>query len=141
MRRADRALAADVRGDAEEDDLGDDGYYQQISSKTSKKKSEDKSRREAQKEAAVRGQRVVEVETLGEDGKRAVGYVIEKNKGLTPHRKKSVRNPRKKKREAFEKKSKKLGSVRQVWKGGEGRGGYGGELTGIKKGVGRGVKL
>jgi len=36
---------------------------------------------------------------------------------------------------------KKLGSVRQVYKGGEGRGGYGGELTGIKTNVVKSIKL
>lgn len=66
---------------------------------------------------------------------------IEKNKGLTPKRKKEVRNPRLKKRLKYEDKKKKLGSVRAVYKGGEGRGGYQGELTGIKGGLIRSVKL
>ena len=78
---------------------------------------------------------------MGPDGKRAITYAIEKNKGLTPHRKKDVRNPRVKKRKKFEEKKKKLGSVRAVYKGGEGRGGYGGEMTGIKKGLVKSTKL
>lgn len=74
--------------------------------------------------------------------KRAITYAIARNKGLAPRRKKEVRNPRVKKRLRYEAKKKKLGSVRQVWKeGGEGRGGYGGERTGVKIGLKRGVKL
>lgn len=74
-------------------------------------------------------------------GKRAIGYTIEKNKGLTPHRKKDVRNPRVKKRKAYEKAKKKLRTVKSVYDG-KGQGGaYGGEKTGIKKGIVRSRKL
>ena len=75
------------------------------------------------------------------DGKRAISYAIEKNKGLAPRRKKDVRNPRVKKRKKFEDKKKKLGSIRQIYKGGEGRGGYGGEKTGISTRLVKSVKL
>lgn len=51
-----------------------------------------------------------------------------------------MRNPRVKKRKKFEEKKKKLGSIRQVYRGGEGKG-YGGELTGIKTNLVRSVKL
>jgi len=60
---------------------------------------------------------------------------------LTPRRKKDVRNPRVKKRKKYEEKKKKLGSMRPVYKGGEGKGGYGGELTGIKTGLVKSVRL
>ncbi len=82
-----------------------------------------------------------EEESLAPDGKRAITYQIEKNKGLTPKRKKDVRNPRVKKRKKFAEKQKKLGSVRQVYKGSEERGGYAGEKTGIKTGLVKSVKL
>ncbi|KLJ07361.1 hypothetical protein EMPG_17170 [Blastomyces silverae] len=88
-----------------------------------------------------KGARVRFEETVGEDGKRAITYAIEKNKGLTPKRSKDVRNPRVKKKKKYEAKKKKLGSIRQVYKGGEGRGGYGGELTGIKTNLVKSVKL
>ncbi|KAI9827481.1 MAG: hypothetical protein M1832_004831 [Thelocarpon impressellum] len=78
---------------------------------------------------------------LDPSGKRAIGYTIEKNKGLAPKRKKEVRNPRVKKRNKYEEKKRKLGSVRQVYRGGEGSGGYGGEATGIKSGLVRSIKL
>ena len=73
-------------------------------------------------------------------GKRAIGYQIEKNKGLTPHRKKDVRNPRVKKRKAYEKAKKKLRTVKRVYEGGL-KGAYGGEATGIKKNTVRSRKL
>ncbi|TGZ84319.1 hypothetical protein EX30DRAFT_338851 [Ascodesmis nigricans] len=73
-------------------------------------------------------------------GKRAITYQIQKNKGLTPHRKKEVRNPRVKKRNAYEKKKKKLSSTRAVYRGGL-QGSYGGEATGIKKSVVKSVKF
>jgi U3 small nucleolar RNA-associated protein 3 len=63
---------------------------------------------------------------------------------LTPHRKKSVRNPRVKKKEAYKKKQKKLKSIRPVFdkaKSASGAANYGGELTGIKKGLVRSRKL
>lgn len=73
-------------------------------------------------------------------GKRAIGYKISKNKGLTPFRKKEVRNPRVKKKMKYEAAKKKLGSVRAVYKGGL-KGAYAGEATGIKGGLVRSVKL
>jgi Sas10 C-terminal domain. len=80
-------------------------------------------------------------EEVGADGKRAITYQIEKNKGLMQKRNKDARNPRVKKRKKYEEKKKKLGSIRQIYKGGESRGGYGGELTGIKKNLVKSVKL
>jgi U3 small nucleolar RNA-associated protein 3 len=56
-------------------------------------------------------------------------------------RSKDSRNPRVKKRKKYEDKKKKLGSTKQLYKGGEGRGGYAGELTGIKKNLVKSVKL
>ncbi len=80
-------------------------------------------------------------EELVEDGhKRGISYEIMANKGLTPHRKKSNRNPRVKKREAYEKAVKnRKGQVRDVISGAAGA--YGGEKTGIKSNVSRSRKL
>ena len=132
----DVRVAAEVREPAEAED-----YYQTVASKTKSKKEDKVARATALKEAAAQGARVREVERVGVDGKRAITYAIEKNKGLTPKRKKEARNPRVKKRLKYEEKMKKLGSIRQLYKGGEGRGGYGGELTGIKSGIVRSRKL
>lgn len=150
-RRGKKAAAAgdELGGASDDEDVrqareirndGDD-YYDVIASRAAKKKSEKIAFAEAQRQAAQQGGRVIEEETVGPDGKRKITYAIEKNKGLTPHRKKESRNPRVKKRMKFDEKKKKLGSVRAVYKGGEGKGGYGGELTGIKKGLVKSVKL
>ncbi|KAL8860877.1 MAG: hypothetical protein Q9178_002632 [Gyalolechia marmorata] len=117
----------------------DDGYYDLVASRAANKKALKAAQAQAAREGGV--VRIVDDEDVGEDGKRGITYAIEKNKGLTPKRKKEVRNPRLKKRLKYEDKKKKLGSVRAVYKGGEGRGGYKGELTGIKGGLIRSVKL
>jgi U3 small nucleolar RNA-associated protein 3 len=57
-----------------------------------------------------------------------------KNKGLTPHRSKSVRNPRVKKRQKYEQAKKRVSSQRAVYKGGIGDvSKYTGEQSGISK--------
>lgn len=127
------ALANQVRDD-------EDNYYDMVAH-TAQKKREDKTARFEVIAAARKGERVVEQEELGPDGKRQITYQIQKNKGLAPKRKKEVRNPRVKKRMKFEEKKKKLKSVRPVYQGGEGKGGYQGELSGIKTGLIKSTKL
>ena len=134
----DRRVAAEVRAAANNEA---DDYYQEIATQTQQRKADKAARRKAHQEAALRGATVRPVETLSADGKRAITYEIEKNKGLTPKRKKDVRNPRVKKRRKYEDKMKKLGSMRQLYKGGEGRGGYGGEMTGIDASIVRSTRL
>jgi U3 small nucleolar RNA-associated protein 3 len=143
--------AAELGGESDEndeqqakqirDEAAADEYYDLVAAQAAKKKVDKIAYAEAQKEASLHGGRVIEEETVGADGKRKISYAIEKNKGLTPHRKKDVRNPRVKKRKKFEEKKKKLASMKPTYKGGEGRGGYGGELTGIKKGLVRSTKF
>ena len=145
------APGADLGGESDEDDRrqaqelrqgGDDNdYYDMVAARSSMKKSEKKALADAQRKAEEQGGRVIQKEEVGADGKRAISYLIEKNKGLTPHRKKDVRNPRVKKRKKYDEKKKKLASMKPVYKGGEGKGGYGGELTGIKTGLVRSRKL
>ncbi|KAK4227902.1 Sas10 C-terminal domain-containing protein [Podospora fimiseda] len=130
----DADVAKKVRGD------GDDEYYDMVAAKAQSKR-EDKAARFEALAKARKGERIVEAEELGPDGKRQITYQIQKNKGLTPHRKKAVRNPRVKKRMMFEDKKKKLRSVKAVYKGGEGKGGYQGELSGIKTGLVKSTKL
>ncbi|GAB7361187.1 hypothetical protein MBLNU230_g1219t1 [Neophaeotheca triangularis] len=135
----DAAAAREIRDNAGAED--EDGYYDLVASRTAKKKSEKVALAQAQREAALTGGHVVPEEIVGADGKRKISYAIEKNKGLTPHRKKDVRNPRVKKRKRFDEKKKKLASMKPVYKGGEGKGGYKGELTGIKGGLVKSTKL
>ena len=132
----DARVSAEVRNQVDSQD-----YYQTIASSTQRKKEQKAARTAALAEAKMQGAQIREVEQVGADGKRAITYAIEKNKGLTPKRKKEARNPRVKKRLKYEEKMKKLGSVRQLYKGGEGRGGYAGELTGIKSSIVRSRKL
>ncbi|TLD29337.1 hypothetical protein PspLS_03961 [Pyricularia sp. CBS 133598] len=126
-------LAQQVRGDEDE-------YYDMVAHGARQKKADKAARQEALK-AAGQGDRVVEKEEIGEDGKRQVTYQILKNKGLAPKRKKDSQNPRVKKRKKFEQSKKKLKSIRAVYSGGEGKGGYQGELSGIKTGLVKSVKL
>lgn len=137
----DQHVADELRGAEEEED-----YYGLVSARSAAKKAQKAAL--AVSNAADRSglQRIEgDGEREGEsgkvDGKRAITYAIEKNKGLAPRRKKDVRNPRVKKRKKYEDKKKKLSSIRKVYKGGEEKGGYGGEKTGIKKGLVRSVKL
>ena len=74
------------------------------------------------------------------DGPRAITTDIEKNRGLTPHRSKASKNPRVKNRNKFEKATiRRKGQVQDVRTGSAG--GYGGEKTGIKSKITRGVRF
>ena len=144
----DSKFGADLGDDSSDDDKaaanalrnGEDEYYDMVANK-SKNKREDKAARYAAYAAASKADRVVENEEVGDDGKRKITYAIEKNKGLAPKRNKDVRNPRVKRRKQYEAKQKKLKSMRPVWKGGEPKGGYKGELSGINTGVVKSIKL
>ncbi|EAW07724.1 something about silencing 10 family protein [Aspergillus clavatus NRRL 1] len=135
----DHRVAREIRGGGSGTD--DDEYYDMVAARSKQRKDDKKARADAYAEAAREGGRVEIQEEVRPDGKRAITYQIEKNKGLAPKRNKDSRNPRVKKRKKFEEKKKKLSSIRQVYKGGEGRGGYGGELTGIKKNLVKSIKL
>ncbi|XP_069803524.1 something about silencing protein 10 [Dendropsophus ebraccatus] len=73
------------------------------------------------------------------NAKRGITYQIAKNKGLTPKRRKIDRNPRVKHREKFRRaKIRRKGQVREVRKE-EVR--YSGEISGIRAGVKKSIKL
>lgn len=86
----------------------------------------------------------VEDEELAEDGgdedeRRKITYQISKNKGLTPHRKKELRNPRVKHRNKFRKALiRRKGAVRTVRKEVKR---YSGEMSGIKATTKKGIKI
>ncbi|KAG9482366.1 hypothetical protein GDO78_011188 [Eleutherodactylus coqui] len=78
-------------------------------------------------------------EEMDPNAKRAITYQIAKNKGLTPKRKKIDRNPRVKHREKYRRaKIRRKGQVREVRKE-EVR--YSGEISGIRAGVKKSIKL
>lgn len=73
-------------------------------------------------------------------GARKIDSAIEKNRGLTPHRRKDLKNPRKKHRIKYaDANVRRKGQVQMVKSGAAG--GYGGESTGIKSKVSKSVKF
>lgn len=119
----------------------EEDYYNTIKTASKQKKEDRKQAHELALEAARNGKLAeLREEDLGDDGKRAINYQILKNKGLkSSKRKKDDRNSRVKKRKKYEKALKKLPSVRRVFKSPTTA--YGGESTGIKKNISRGVKF
>ncbi|EIW59077.1 rRNA-processing protein SAS10 [Trametes versicolor FP-101664 SS1] len=111
-----------------------DGYYELVQRKSKETKEKKKHEHDAVKAAG----RYVEVEEA--DGPRSLTRAILKNKGLTPHRPKSVRNPRVKKRQKYEKAKKRVSSQKATYKGGMDASRYAGEKTGISQ-TAKGVRL
>lgn len=73
-------------------------------------------------------------------GARKINQAIEKNRGLTPHRRKDMKNPRKKHRVKYQEATvRRKGQVQEVRRGEAG--GYGGEATGIKARVSKSVRF
>ncbi|KAF1835484.1 hypothetical protein BDW02DRAFT_597239 [Decorospora gaudefroyi] len=140
----DGASAAEGPPPNRDDFEDEEGYYDMVAARSNTKKQSKLDRAAAYALAAQQGAQVVEEEVIGDDGRRVISYQIQKNKGLTPHRKKSVRNPRVKKKEKYAAKQKKLKSMTHVFDraaAAKGSANYGGELTGIKTGLVRSRKL
>lgn len=115
----------------------DEEYYDMVAHTSKKRKAE---REERYADWKAEEMSAIEAANADDpDGKRKISYQIEKNKGLTPHRKKEVRNPRVKKRMRYEKAKKRLGSKKAIYKPLQGA--YGGEMTGIKGGLVKSRKL
>ncbi|PPQ89658.1 hypothetical protein CVT25_013845 [Psilocybe cyanescens] len=108
-----------------------DDYYELVK----KLSKEGKTKKKAEYEEAHGLVRVPLDDTEGLGGPRSLTRAILSNRGLTPHRPKSVRNPRVKKREKYEKAKKKISSQKAVYKDGlsESGGKYDGEKSGISK--------
>ncbi|KAH7885360.1 Sas10 C-terminal domain-containing protein [Phlebopus sp. FC_14] len=104
-------------------------YYDLVKRKSAHAKAQKK----AEYELAVAASRL----DLDDDeisGPRSITRAIMKNKGLTPRRAKSVRNPRVKKRQKYDQAKKKVSSQKAVYKGGIGDvSKYSGEQSGISK--------
>ncbi|CAD6904311.1 unnamed protein product [Tilletia controversa] len=121
------------------DDGGEEGgddaadYYDLVATA---KHSQKKQKKNTYDEARLE-ERYQPDDTLAEGEHRTLNRTIEKNRGLTPHRPKTVRNPRVKKRLKYESAKKKLSSSRPVYKGGQSslEGAYGGEKSGISEGI------
>ena len=129
----DRKVAAQLREEDDED------YYDFVKASKKSKRADRGALYLARRENLDKTERFGE-EDIGEDGKRGISYQIEKNKGLAAKKNKANRNPRVKKRNQFAAKKKKMNSIRPPHRGGQGKN-YGGEMTGIKTGLVRSVKL
>lgn len=124
-------LAEEATDDSDFDEEAALNYYKEMEEKIKSKK------KRKQVEAEEKEEPLVEEEEP--EQKRGATYQIVKNKGLTPKRKKIDRNPRVKHREKFRRaKIRRKGQVREVRRE-EQR--YGGELSGIRAGVKKSIKL
>lgn len=123
---SETSASADLSDDS---DLGEEAalkYY---------KETEDRQKLKRKKEENSAEEQALE----DQNAKRAITYQIAKNRGLTPRRKKIDRNPRVKHREKFRRaKIRRRGQVREVRRE-EQR--YSGELSGIRAGVKKSIKL
>ncbi|WFC99166.1 something about silencing protein 10 [Malassezia yamatoensis] len=128
------------RSEKRDDDL-DQGaaYYDLISSNRQSKKHKKKEDYDHQRLAS----RVYDQDDVAPGEHRVIDRTIEKNKGLTPHRPKSIRNPRVKRRMKYDRANKRLSSTRAVYKGGQSalQGGYQGEKSGISVNLVKSRKL
>ncbi|KAI0301157.1 Sas10 C-terminal domain-containing protein [Multifurca ochricompacta] len=124
--RATRGV--DMSEDEESIAESEDGYYSLIQ----KQKREQKESKKMEYEAAKAESRMDDDDDDGAEGPRSLTRAILKNRGLTPRRSKSVRNPRVKKRQKFAKAKKVIASQKSVFKPGAGDSTwYGGERSGI----------
>lgn len=124
--------------DSESDDPEAEAFYAREAEKAAERKRKRAEKYEDTWTPNVPGP---EGDELEDGSKRGATKDIIKNKGLRPHRKKEVQNPRKKYRNRFEDKEKRRkGTVREVRDGAAGAA-YGGELTGIKANVTKGRRL
>ncbi|XP_061688288.1 something about silencing protein 10 [Syngnathoides biaculeatus] len=122
--------------DASDSDLDEEAalrFYREVEQRMKRKR---KSKPQKDEEMT---QDVDEGDQLEPEAKRGITYQMAKNRGLTPKRKKIDRNPRVKHREKFRRaKIRRKGQVREVRRE-ETR--YSGELSGIRAGVKKSIKL
>ncbi|KAK8858836.1 hypothetical protein IAR55_003066 [Kwoniella newhampshirensis] len=134
--KSDKKRARDEvedEGEGEGSEDGAAGYYDLVKRRRKEEKEAKDAEHEAYQEEMLAAR--AGLDDASADGPRALTRAIEKNRGLTPRRSKSGRNPRVKKRQAYEKAKKKVASQRSVYKGGQAAygGAYKGEKTGISK--------
>ena len=118
----------------------EDPYYAEVAAQQKHRKASKAERRAMEAEAEAEAIRSAPADVNDDGSARKAGRQIEKNRGLTRQRKKEDANPRVKNREKFRKAViRRKGQVRTVAVVGDGP--YGGEATGIKKGVTHSTKF
>eukprot|EP00252_Welwitschia_mirabilis_P007801 TRINITY_DN1950_c0_g1_i1.p1 TRINITY_DN1950_c0_g1~~TRINITY_DN1950_c0_g1_i1.p1 ORF type:complete len:754 (+),score=227.87 TRINITY_DN1950_c0_g1_i1:296-2263(+) len=125
------SLNGEMEGNMEISDESEDEFYKEVKQKRTATLSA-KSEKHARKRSIPQPEEKVE-------GKRQITYQMEKNKGLTPHRKKKTKNPRKKYKLKHEKAvTRRKGQIREVKLP---QGPYGGETTGIRTAISRSIRF
>jgi len=115
-------------------------YYEDISNAAKeKKKIKEENFRKIKQELLEES--MIDENDLTPGEKRHINKTIEKNRGLTPHRKREKKNPRVKHRKNYEKAMIKLKSFRRVAVNKNDVGPYAGETTGIKTKLSRSVRF
>ncbi|KAJ3705312.1 hypothetical protein LUZ61_009017 [Rhynchospora tenuis] len=129
----DKEVHCDVSDD-DDDDASEDEFYKQA-----KRKRVEKLLTRQQLNAAKQIVPSVDEAEQQADGKRLISYQMNKNKGLTRHRKKDLKNPRKKYRAKHSKwEKRRKGQVRDIRQASNS---YGGESSGINPFVSHSVRF
>jgi len=127
----------DYVDDFNEEDLQ---YYEDLSNESKEKKRiKEENFRKIKQELLEES--MIDENDLAPGEKRQINKTIEKNRGLTPHRKREKKNPRVKHRKKYEKAMIKLKSFRRVAYNKNDVGPYAGESTGIKTKLSRSVRF
>ncbi|KAM9443558.1 something about silencing protein 10 [Clarias gariepinus] len=136
--KKDKDEVADMQED-EESDLDEEAallFYKSVEERLKLKR---KNKRQREDGLMMEQEEAEEEAEMDGEAKRGITYQMAKNKGLTPKRKKIDRNPRVKHREKFRRaKIRRKGQVLEVRRE-ETR--YSGELSGIRAGIKKSVKL
>jgi len=124
------------------DDFNDEDlqYYEDVNNATKEKKRVKEENFKKIKQELLE-ESMIDENDLAPGEKRHINKTIEKNRGLTPHRKREKKNPRVKHRKNYEKAMIKLKSFRRVAVNKGEVGPYAGETTGIKTKLSRSVRF
>ena len=130
--RAKRAISYNV-GDDEPVERFETDFYKESKARSERNKKQ-------RQEAMAPDDLLPPMAEPTTSGARKIDSAIEKNRGLTPHRRKDLKNPRKKHRIKFaEANVRRKGQVQTVKSGAASA--YGGESTGIKSKVSKSVRF
>ena len=124
----------EIESSEDDDDDGGDAYY-----KEQVKRKQDKRNMEKNKETTKKDLKKKAFTEEAHSGPRPASRDILKNRGLTPHRNRDLKNPRVKQRVKYERAQKRISSFKPVAR--QSRGPYHGEDTGIRTNLTRSMKF